>query len=184
LAEWLFEEGIGEDRAILVEDGEILEAAIELPGPVRAGAVMPARLARILIPGRRGIAALDAGGEALVEPLPADLTEGAAFRVEIVREPVPEAGKAKLAKGRATDAELRPGAREAGVARRRPTLADAALYGNLAMLEEADPALLHSLSPGLAAYKLRLEAARGSAEGLSRQALSSHVLRRPAGIGS
>jgi len=111
LAEWLFEEGIGEDRAILVEDGEIVEAAIELPGPVRAGAVMPARLARILIPGRRGIAALDFGGEALVEPLPADLTEGATFRVEIVREPVPEAGKAKLAKGRATDAELRQGLR-------------------------------------------------------------------------
>jgi len=43
----------------------------------------------------------------------------------------------------------------------RPTLADAALYGNLAMLDEADPALLRSLSPGLAAYKLRLEAVRG-----------------------
>jgi hypothetical protein len=38
--------GIGEDRAILVEDGEIVEAAIELPG-LRAGAVIPARLARI-----------------------------------------------------------------------------------------------------------------------------------------
>ena len=45
LAEWLYEEGIGEDRAILVEDGEIIEAAIELPGPLRAGAVVPARLA-------------------------------------------------------------------------------------------------------------------------------------------
>jgi glutathione S-transferase len=42
----------------------------------------------------------------------------------------------------------------------RPTLADAALYGNLAMLEEADPALLRRLSPGLVAYKLRVEAAR------------------------
>jgi len=42
----------------------------------------------------------------------------------------------------------------------RPTLADAALYGNLAMLSEADPALLRSLSPGLSAYQARLEAAR------------------------
>jgi len=41
-----------------------------------------------------------------------------------------------------------------------PTLADAALYGNLAMLSEADPALLRSLSPGLAAYAQRLEEAR------------------------
>jgi hypothetical protein len=111
LAEWLFEQGIGEDRAILVEDGEIVEAAIELPGPLRAGAVLSAKLARILISGRRGIFALDDGGEALVEPLPAGLTEGAACRVEIVREPVPEAGRAKLAKARVTDAEARPGAR-------------------------------------------------------------------------
>jgi hypothetical protein len=111
LAEWLFEEGIGEDRAILVEDGEIVEAAIELPGPLRAGAVVPAKLARILIPGRRGIAVLDAGSEVLVEPLPAGLTEGGACRVEIVREPVPEAGKAKLAKARVTDAEALAGAR-------------------------------------------------------------------------
>ena len=109
MAEWLFEEGIGEDRAILIEDGNILEAAIELPGALRAGSVVPARLAAILIAGRRGIAALDGGGEALVEPLPAGLTEGAAFRAEIVREALPEAGRAKLARARATDAAPRSG---------------------------------------------------------------------------
>ena len=32
MAEWLYEEGIGENRAALVEGGQILEAAIELPG--------------------------------------------------------------------------------------------------------------------------------------------------------
>jgi glutathione S-transferase len=42
----------------------------------------------------------------------------------------------------------------------RPSLADAALYGNLVMLSEADPELLRSLSPGLVAYQARLEAAR------------------------
>jgi glutathione S-transferase len=42
----------------------------------------------------------------------------------------------------------------------RPTLADAALYGNLVMMSEADPALLRSLSPGLVAYQQRVEAAR------------------------
>jgi glutathione S-transferase len=42
----------------------------------------------------------------------------------------------------------------------QPTLADAALYGNLVMLSEADPALLRSLSPGLVAYAERVEAAR------------------------
>jgi len=40
----------------------------------------------------------------------------------------------------------------------RPTLADAALYGNLVMLSEADPALLRNLSPGLVSYAQRLEA--------------------------
>ena len=109
MADWLFESGIGEDRAILVEDGEIVEAAIELPTPLRAGAVVEARLTKILLPGRRGIATTSSGDEALVEPLAADLTEGAAIRVEIVREAIPEAGRAKLAKASVSDAEPRPG---------------------------------------------------------------------------
>jgi len=109
LAEWLYEAGIGEDRAILVEDGEIIEAAIELPSALRSGAVVGARLSKILVPGRRGIAELDGGGEALVEPLPPRLTEGGAFRAEILREAIAESGRDKLAKARATDAPLRPG---------------------------------------------------------------------------
>ena len=108
MAEWLYEEGIGENRAIRVDGGAIVEAAIELPG-VRAGAVVPARLTRILLPGRRGVALLEEGGEAIVEPLPSGLTEGAAFRAEIIREPIPEPGRPKLAKARATDAPERPG---------------------------------------------------------------------------
>jgi ribonuclease G len=109
LAEWLYEEGIGENRAIQIDGDEIIEAAIELPGTVRAGAVVPARLVRILIPNCRGIAALEDGGEALVEPLPPALTEGGMFRVEILREPIAEAARSKLAKARASDAEPRPG---------------------------------------------------------------------------
>jgi glutathione S-transferase len=38
-----------------------------------------------------------------------------------------------------------------------PTLADAALYGNLAMLEAADPALLDKLGPNLLDFMRRLE---------------------------
>jgi glutathione S-transferase len=41
-----------------------------------------------------------------------------------------------------------------------PTLADAALYGNLAMLHEAKPALVAELAPVLAAYMARVEAAQ------------------------
>ncbi|MDQ8756495.1 ribonuclease [Sphingosinicella sp. LHD-64] len=109
MAEWLYEDGIGENRAILVEDDTIVEAVIELPATIRAGAILPARLTSILIPGRRGIAALDGGEEALIEPLPKALTEGAAFRAEILREAIPEPGHLKRAVGRATDADLRAG---------------------------------------------------------------------------
>jgi hypothetical protein len=107
LAEWLFERGIGETRAALVEDGRILEAAIELPG-LRGGTVATGRLTAILMPGRRGIVTLDQGGEALLEPLPR-ITEGATLRVEIVREALAEEGREKLPRCRATEAEGRPG---------------------------------------------------------------------------
>jgi hypothetical protein len=102
LAEWLYEAGIGENRAILVEDGQIVEAQIELPG-LRAGTVAEARLTSILVPGLRGIATLADGTEVLIEPL-FKTTEGAAIRVEITRETIPEPGAVKRAKGRITDA--------------------------------------------------------------------------------
>jgi ribonuclease G len=104
LAEWLYEEGIGENRAILVEDGEIIEAAIELPGEYRAGSVVAARLTKVLVTGRRGIASLDGRADAIVEPLPSGLTEGAAFSAEILREPIAERGRPKPARMRPTDA--------------------------------------------------------------------------------
>jgi hypothetical protein len=108
LAEWLYEEGIGENRAILVEDQDILVGAIELPGEMRCGSILPGRLVRIAIPGRRGIVSTGQG-EVMVEPLPAALTEGRNVRVEIAREPIAEPGHPKFAKGRITDAEEREG---------------------------------------------------------------------------
>ena len=108
MAEWLYEEGIGENRAILVEDEDIIAGAIELPGEMRCGSVLAGRLVQIAIPGRRGIVSTDRG-EVMVEPLPGTLTEGQEVRVEIVREPIAEPGHPKLAKGRVTDSEEREG---------------------------------------------------------------------------
>lgn len=108
MAEWLYEEGIGENRAILVEDEDILVAAIELPGDLRCGSILSGRLVQIAIPGRRGIVSTDQG-EVMVEPLPSTLTEGRKVRVEIVREPIAEPGSPKFAKGRITDAEDKEG---------------------------------------------------------------------------
>lgn len=107
MAEWLFERGIGEDRAILVADGAIVEAQVERPG-LRAGSVVEARLTAIQLQGRRGIATMADGTEILVAPLPL-VTEGAAVRVEIVREAIPEPGAVKRAKGWITTADPAPG---------------------------------------------------------------------------
>ncbi|HWH23171.1 MAG TPA: ribonuclease [Allosphingosinicella sp.] len=107
MAEWLYEEGIGENRAVLVERGSIAEALIELPASLRSGAVVAARIVSVPIPGRRAIA--EAGEEILVEPVPKGVTEGATARIEIVREAVPEPGRPKRAKGRITDAPEAPG---------------------------------------------------------------------------
>lgn len=109
MAEWLYEQGIGEDRAILVEGDEIVEAAIELPNEVRAGAVLEARLSTILVAGRRGIATIEGGAEALIEPLPPQLTEGQAIRVEITREAIGETGRLKLPKCKVSDEPARAG---------------------------------------------------------------------------
>ena len=99
MAEWLYEAGIGESRAALIEGGDILEARIELDdGAARVGAVLPGRLVEITVRGREGRVALDGGGEALLGLLPAGITQGAALTVEIVREAIPEPGRAKLAK--------------------------------------------------------------------------------------
>lgn len=109
MAEWLYEQGIGEDRAILVEGDTILEAAIETPCALRAGAIVAARLTRILVPGRRGLAEAK-GAPILIEPLGQGVTEGAAVQVEILREPVPEAGRPKDARGRIVTQDPKAGA--------------------------------------------------------------------------
>lgn len=108
-SEHLVEQGIGETRAIRVEDGRIVELHIERNGATfRAGDVREGRLAKILVPGKRGIVTVD-GEEALIEPVRAGVTEGAKLFVEVVREAIPEAGRAKLAKVRAADGPARGG---------------------------------------------------------------------------
>ncbi len=101
--EWLYEAGIGEARAALVNDDQILEAAIELDDStaLKVGLVARARLVELL-PGRRGRVTLD-GGEALINYLPPGITQGVSLTVEIVREALPEAGRAKLAKAVPSD---------------------------------------------------------------------------------
>lgn len=112
MAEWLYEAGIGEARAALIEDGTVTIARIERDeDDLRPGAVVAGRLVEITVKGREGVVALDQGGEALLSPLPAGITQGGRVRVEIVRTALPERGRAKRARAvpAADDAEERVG---------------------------------------------------------------------------
>ena len=96
MAEWLYEAGIGETRVALIDEGALTIARIERDEDrPRIGAVVPARLIEITVKGREGVVALAGGGEALLAPLPAGITQGAALLVEIVRLALPERGRAK-----------------------------------------------------------------------------------------
>ncbi|WP_070152945.1 ribonuclease [Sphingobium phenoxybenzoativorans] len=112
MAEWLYEEGIGESRAALIEKGRLVEALVEREGRhVLAGAVAQGRLVRTVIPRKRGIARLDSGEEVLIEPIPPKIAEGTVVLIDILRERIGEDGRDKLAKGRIAQpgAKARPG---------------------------------------------------------------------------
>ena len=107
MTHWLYEAGIGEARAALVEDGRIVAAAVEPEGTLTVGTVVRGRLVELL-PRRQGRVAID-GGELLLVAVPAGTTQGASLIVEVVREAIPEPGRPKLARAVATDAEPGPG---------------------------------------------------------------------------
>ncbi len=111
MTKWLYEAGIGESRAALVEDDRIIEARIKVEGRgVGADTVTDARLVDILIAGRRGVARTASGEDILVEPLLGNWCEGGTVRIEVTREAIAEPGHPKRAKGRpAAEAPLATG---------------------------------------------------------------------------
>lgn len=115
---WLVEEGIGEDRAILVEHNQVVAAKLDWSGPdgqrkATAGAVEPARLVFRPQGASQGVVRLESGEEALISRLPREASEGAQMLVEITRCAMAETGRYKLAQcrpmlGRPTQAAPRP----------------------------------------------------------------------------
>ncbi len=110
---WLYEAGIGENCAALIENGELIKIRIEREsGSLRVGAIADAKFAKQWVAGRSGLVELPDGREALLQPLPAGLTEGATVRIEITRQAIQERrGQYKRAKARPAvgDIELADG---------------------------------------------------------------------------
>ena len=101
--DWLVERGIGETRAALVQDGDIVEARIELDGAVLAGSVIRARLANIGTNGRNAIAVAEGGAEYLLPRGAPGVTHGATLTIEVTREAIPGLESWKRPLARTTD---------------------------------------------------------------------------------
>jgi hypothetical protein len=101
--QWLVERGIGEARAVLVDDGEIVETRIELDGVRPAGSVRAARLVGVGVNGRNAIAVSEGGTEYLLPRGAVGATQGATLTIEVARELIPGAEPWKRPLARITD---------------------------------------------------------------------------------
>ena len=119
MAEWLYEKGLGENRALLLDGGRAVEAHLEVfPAPLQPGDVLSMRVIEIQVQGRRGIVRLSAPGdapdtnpdfEAILEPLPERTSLKSEVLVEIVREPMFDGRVHKRAKARLAAPDAIPG---------------------------------------------------------------------------
>ena len=103
MPEWLIERGIGETRAAFVDDGEILEARIEVEDAIPAGSVVEARLAGIGVGGRNAIAICPDGTEFLLPSGAPGITQGATLAIEVTRDAIPGAEPWKRPLAQVTD---------------------------------------------------------------------------------
>ncbi len=89
MAEWVWEDGIGETRAALIEDGRIIRAEIERPfsGP-RVGTTTRARFGASLVGRHSIVVKLEGGREAVIDTPPRQIGPGSGVTVEIVREEI------------------------------------------------------------------------------------------------
>ncbi len=104
MPEWIIEPGIGETRAALVDQGEIVEARVRRDGVSPAGAILEARLAAIA-----PRVMVEAAGEQFLLPHGVSgISEGKSLFVEVTREALGGNEPWKRALARRTDQAPRP----------------------------------------------------------------------------
>ncbi|WP_265587254.1 ribonuclease [Sphingomicrobium arenosum] len=102
--EWIIEEGIGETRAALVEQDDILEARIRRHGVTPAGTILDAKLLAIA-----PRVTVEAEGEQFLLPRGASgISEGATIRIRVTREALGGAEPWKRALAVQTDEAVAP----------------------------------------------------------------------------
>lgn len=102
LAERYVEEGIGENRCILVENDRIALAWVDWGETLVHGARVRAKIIQRKRQDNRALAQADTGETILLRRLPTNVSEGSEVTVEITRAPIREAGRDKPAQGQLT----------------------------------------------------------------------------------
>ena len=103
MPEWLIERGIGEVRAALIDNDEIVEARVRREGVIPAGTVLEGRLLAIA-----PRVTVEAAGETFLLPRGVSgISEGRSLRIEVTREALGGAEPWKRGLARLTDEPLR-----------------------------------------------------------------------------
>jgi len=104
LPEWVIERGIGETRAALIEDGEIVEARVRRDGVIPAGTVLEAKLVAVA-----PRVTVEAAGETFLLPRGVSgVSEGRSLFIEVTREALGGSEPWKRGLARVTSDEPRP----------------------------------------------------------------------------
>ena len=108
MIEWLYEDGIGEARALKLDGGRPVAVRVERQSAARVGTVVDnAKLVKRL--GPRGLVETSCGLQALLSPVPPGLSEGQITAVEFTREAMIERGRFKQPLVRPSEEAARKG---------------------------------------------------------------------------